>query len=115
MDGKEIKFINEVTAHKSYIFKIIKIDKKTKNNKRPFLATCSDDRLIKIWKFKGDKYYKKLIGHRKVVFDILSFNEGEKIISCSGDGTIKVWNWLLSECLKTLHLKNCGEPHEFPY
>jgi len=54
------------------------------------LATCSDDRLIKIWKFKGDKYYKKLIGHRKVVFDILSFNEGEKIISCSGDGTIKV-------------------------
>ncbi|EJW01203.1 hypothetical protein EDEG_00563 [Edhazardia aedis USNM 41457] len=80
------------------------IHKKEINNvkihlKRRIIATASQDKTIKLFKYSGETI-ATLIGHRK---GVLCIEFGDSIlISCSSDGTIRVWSLNDFSCLKTL-------------
>lgn len=54
------------------------------------LASCSDDKTIKIFNLINYQCELTLIGHQKSVLYISELNTGA-LISCSSDSTIKIW------------------------
>ena len=55
------------------------------------LASCSDDKTIKIYDMKNNYHCDlTIIGHSDIVMDICQSNG--HLISCSGDQSIKIWN-----------------------
>ena len=43
------------------------------------------------------------MGHTSTIFWSLDLlNDGQTLVSGSGDKTIKLWNWATGECLKTI-------------
>eukprot|EP01029_Cantina_marsupialis_P028184 TRINITY_DN775831_c0_g1_i1.p1 TRINITY_DN775831_c0_g1~~TRINITY_DN775831_c0_g1_i1.p1 ORF type:complete len:466 (+),score=137.01 TRINITY_DN775831_c0_g1_i1:81-1478(+) len=60
------------------------------------LASCGDDKSIKIWGVTNGCDESGLIfnfiGHRDVVYDMSWAPEGKRLATASADGSIKVWN-----------------------
>ena len=54
-----------------------------------YFASGSFDKTIKIWDFKEKKCIQTLVGHESNVICIL--NDDGKLISCSRDNSIKIW------------------------
>ena len=88
-DDKKIKIFDmnlgkfdELEGHKYSIRTLCKIDDN-------FFASGSFDNNIKIWDFDKKKCIKTLRGHQANVICIIKYND--KLISCSNDGTIKIW------------------------
>jgi G protein beta subunit-like protein len=83
--GKSIK------AHDDYILKV----QLSPNNK--YLATCSADKKIKLFKVSTEGgtlqliEHKTLKGHLKWVWDCQFSCDSAYLISCSTDQTIKLW------------------------
>ncbi len=66
------------------------------------LASCSADLSIKIWTFSGNfECIKTLRGHDHNVTGV-SFFQREKLVSCSRDETVKLWDTNSGYCLTTL-------------
>lgn len=68
------------------------------------LATCSADMSVKLWDFSPSGQYacvKTLMGHDHNVSGVGFFKDG-KLVSCSRDKTLKVWDANSGYCLKTL-------------
>ena len=66
------------------------------------LASCSDDRTIKLWDMKRGDCLKTLWGHQGCVQSITISPDGSVLASGSHDQTIKLWDWRSGECLQTL-------------
>ena len=88
-DDKKIKIWNmkldllgELKGHKHSVRTLCKIDDN-------FFASGSFDNKIKIWDFNEKKCVKTLEGHSSNVICIINYDG--KLISCSNDQTIKVW------------------------
>lgn len=68
------------------------------------LATGSDDASIRLWEVETGDHTKSLKGHLKGVTGLCFARDGNYLISCSADFSIKIWN---SEadycCIKTMH------------
>ena len=68
-------------------------------------VTGSSDDVIKIWNARLGRCVKNLYGHTNAVTD-LEFNLSNQLISCSKDGSIRIWeikNVLLSvKCVRVL-------------
>ncbi|KAH8585255.1 WD repeat containing [Cryptosporidium sp. chipmunk genotype I] len=95
-DQNSIIAIHNVIAHKKEINNI----NISHNDK--FIATCSEDRTIKVWSFPDLKLQGTCKGHLSGVWQS-SFSPIEKIIaSASSDYTIKIWNLNTFQCTKTL-------------
>ncbi|GFY41840.1 apoptotic protease-activating factor 1 [Trichonephila inaurata madagascariensis] len=57
--------------------------------------TCSADKTIKVW--KNDSHYSTLIGHTHAVVRCVEFTiSKDKLLSCSKDGSLRVWDISLS-------------------
>jgi platelet-activating factor acetylhydrolase IB subunit alpha len=57
-----------------------------------YLATTSSDLTIKLWDIHNDYLcFKTLFGHNHNVSQVLFTPEGDSVISCSRDKTIKLW------------------------
>lgn len=95
-DKNSLIAIHNVISHKKEINHI----NISHNDK--FIATCSEDKTIKIWSFPDLKLEGTCKGHFSGVWKS-SFSPIEKIIvSASSDNTIKVWNLNTFQCIKTL-------------
>lgn len=67
-----------------------------------FLASCSDDRTIKLWHLNRGECIKTLWGHEGWVQSIAVSPDGNILASASHDHTLKLWDWQSGECLQTL-------------
>jgi WD40 repeat protein len=69
-----------------------------------YILSCSADKTAKLWLAKSGSLVKTFYGHTKKVLDCdfhKAFNETTKspvIVTCSGDGTIKLWNCVNEKC-----------------
>jgi len=77
-----LDLLGELKSHKNSIRAICKIDDN-------FFATGSFDNTIKIWNFNEKKCVSNLVGHAYNVICIIKYDD--KLISCSSDKTIKIW------------------------
>lgn len=66
------------------------------------LASCSDDRTIRLWNLKHGECLITLWGHEGWVQSIAVSPDGNTLASASHDHTIKLWDWRSGECLQTL-------------
>lgn len=95
-DKKSVIAIHNVIAHKK------EINHLNISHNDKLIATCSEDKTIKIWSFPDLKLQGTCKGHLSGVWQS-SFSPIEKIIaSSSSDSTIKVWNLNTFQCTKTL-------------
>jgi len=101
----QMKCVQRWKAHTSTIMRC----RITNDDK--YLATCSFDKTIKIWELDKSNDYSNaptekqvLNGHTEWVYDV-RFHPDEsthKLLSCSSDHSLKIWNWLEGTCLKTI-------------
>jgi len=98
-EGKEyqklekLKFIDSVnddcrlnnTSHGSWIRKI------GFNPEYKILASCSDDKTIKIWAWGTGELIQTLTGHKDWIRTLDFSPDGKYLVSGSGDKTIKIW------------------------
>ena len=90
--GEHLLKWKPIQAHDDYILKV----QLSPNNK--FMATCSADKKIKLFRvaMEGSKFdiseYRTLKGHFKWVWDCQFSCDSAYLISCSTDCTIKLWD-----------------------
>jgi WD40 repeat protein len=62
------------------------------------IATCSQDRTIKLW---NEELMNTMVlaGHRRGVWDAIFHDVEELLVSVAGDGMMKGWNLISGECL----------------
>ena len=92
--NKEILSTNVLNGHNESIFSLANLD----NNR---IASCSNDKLIKIWDMVKMVCVKVLEGHYGSVL-ALQFLFDSKLASGSGDKTIKIWDLDQMICVTTL-------------
>merc|ERR1712216_1088281 len=66
------------------------------------LASCSDDKTIKIWNIESGACQSTLTGHSDSVFSVCFISDGKQIASGSWDTTVKIWNASSGELQSTL-------------
>lgn len=59
---------------------------------KPYLISCSDDRLVKVWDYQTKACVATLEGHRANVSYAIFHPQLPLIISGSEDGSVRVWN-----------------------
>ena len=57
-----------------------------------FLAVACEDSVIRIYDFESKKITGELRGHKDIVYSAKFFPSGDKILSCSRDSTLRIWN-----------------------
>lgn len=84
---------------------------------RRYVITCDRDEKIRISHYPNSYNIESFcLGHREFVTQIeLLPGEEPLLLSCSGDGTIKLWNYLKGQCLSTadLHEHSTSLLHQF--
>ncbi|NEP78814.1 MAG: WD40 repeat domain-containing protein [Okeania sp. SIO3B3] len=70
--------------------------------KGQILATCSEDKTIKLWEVGTGKLIRTLIGHTDEVCGIAFSPNGRILASCSWDNTIKFWDVSTGKKIRTL-------------
>ena len=66
------------------------------------LASCGNDRTVKLWDVQSGECLKTLKGHTGEVWSIAFSPLGSILASGSQDGTVKLWDISTGECLNTL-------------
>lgn len=73
-----------------------------------YLFSADRDEKIRVSKFPNSFDIEIFcLGHKKYITQVLILsNKPEILVSGSGDGTIKVWNWKEGKCIQTLDLND---------
>jgi WD40 repeat protein len=66
------------------------------------LASCGDDKTIKIWKLNTGELLRTFTGHSDIVWSVTFSPDGQILASCSEDKTVKIWKLDTGELLHTL-------------
>jgi len=56
------------------------------------LATCGNDRVVRLWNATTGEKLRELTGHASEVFSVTFSNDGQSLFSGDLDGTVKQWN-----------------------
>src|SRR5205807_2496193 len=56
------------------------------------LATGSLEKVVRVWDLQADQEALTLRGHTDAVMGVAFSPDGEQIVSCSLDGTVRVWD-----------------------
>ena len=83
MEGKQL---NSLAAHTDAINSI------SISPNGEYIATGSDDKLVKIWYGQTQKLIKTFSDHKKPITDVAFSPEGAVVASSSYDGKIMIWN-----------------------
>lgn len=67
-----------------------------------FLATGSDDKMIKLWDMQSGSLHHAFSGHELEIYSLDFTRDGRFIVSGSGDGKTKIWNMESLACELTL-------------
>ena len=70
--------------------------------KKAIIATASDDKTWKLWKFPTGELLMHGEGHKDWVSCINFHPDGILLSTCGGDATIKIWNILEEKCVHTI-------------
>jgi len=57
-----------------------------------YIASGSDDNIVRIWNIKSSRLIKELKGHTAPISSVFFSKNGKKVISSSWDRTVRVWN-----------------------
>ena len=102
----ETKFYNEVLsfqAHKTGVSSL------TFDTNDKMIISGGKNALIKSWDLNG-KMSKSIPAHRFIVYDLKIFNESISL-SCSRDGSIKVWQNGYKEVVQKIDVSGFGHKH----
>lgn len=67
--------------------------------------------VLQVWDYEAGDFERTLKGHTDSVQDISFDHSGKLLASCSADMTIKLWDFQLFECIRTMH----GRTHILVY
>eukprot|EP01084_Bolivina_argentea_P144229 253115_1 len=67
------------------------------------ILSSSLDGLIKIHGLKSQRILKEFNGHSSFVNKALYINNDESIVSCSSDGSIRIWDTKTTQCVHQIH------------
>jgi len=67
-----------------------------------WLATASDDKIVRLWDINNGKLIKELEGHTDRVWPVSFSSDGQKLASAGEDKTIKIWDVVKGQCVSTL-------------
>ncbi len=70
------------------------------------IATCSSDKIIKVWDVPSGKFDKSFEGHTNHVLDVGWSADGKFLASAGGDNVVKVWDYEKGEQLRTIQAHN---------
>ena len=56
-----------------------------------------------VWDYESGDFERTLKGHTDAVNDIAFESSGKTLASCSSDLTIRLWDFVGYECIKTMH------------
>jgi WD40 repeat protein len=67
-----------------------------------FIASSSDDCIVKLWDIKIGQCYRRLKGHEDSVWAVAFSLDGQILASSSDDQKVKLWEVSTGACIKTL-------------
>ncbi|KAG6541382.1 hypothetical protein Mapa_017251 [Marchantia paleacea] len=91
--------LHKLKAHNSYILKCLLSPEFCEPNR--YLATCSSDHTLKIWKVDGFTCERVLKGHTRWVWDCVFSVDGAFLVSASSDHTAKLWELSTGDAIRT--------------
>lgn len=96
------KMVANLLGHSGSIFYV------TMSDDSSLVASCSDDRSVRLWDLKSQKQLSVGWGHTARIWNLLFFNNNSKLISVSEDCTCRIWavedNKLLQKAIYEVHL-----------
>lgn len=63
------------------------------------ILTGANDKSIKMWNVSQRQFLNSFLGHNNWVRSVKFSEDGEFIISCSDDKTVRVWDTRTMECV----------------
>ncbi|CEP64771.1 tRNA (34-2'-O)-methyltransferase regulator RTT10 LALA0_S13e02630g [Lachancea lanzarotensis] len=87
--------MHHLTGHEGSIFYV------TASKNGRYVASCSDDRSIKLWDLESGNLLSTGWGHSARIWNLQFFDNDSKLMSASEDCTCRVWNVCQSTCVLT--------------
>lgn len=94
-NGMEEKKIHNLVGHEGAIFNVVSSDC------GKYIASCSDDRSIKIWDSASGELLTTAWGHTARIWSLKFFNANSNLISVSEDCTCRIWSFANNELRMT--------------
>ncbi len=96
--------IKTLRGHSNWVWTVVfsPISPMSPEGIEQILASCSEDRTIKLWDINTGECFKTLEGHSHWVWTVVFSPDGQILASGSADSTIKLWNVHTGECIRTL-------------
>jgi WD40 repeat protein len=69
------------------------------------VASCGNDRTIRLWKTADGSAIRTLEGHESHVYNIAFHPDGARLVSCDLKGVVKDWNVTTGKCERTIDAK----------
>ncbi|ANB15998.1 Rtt10p [Sugiyamaella lignohabitans] len=79
--------LHTLSSHEGSIFGVVF------SSDGKILASCSDDRSIRLWEVQSGKEIAIGWGHHARIWQLLFVHDNEKLISVSEDCSARVWSW----------------------
>lgn len=102
-EKKGLEDLNKKLMEKSDLMKknLAQGQEAQKINKE-YIATCSRDKLIKLWDVYANSCIYTMIGHDNWVRSLAVSPNGKYLFSCSDDKSIRIWDFKTGRCTKKL-------------
>ena len=92
----EIYFQNTIIGHSGVITNV-SISPDTM-----MIATCSEDKTIRVWDSMSGVSLFTLLGHKKWVYSVSFSHDNTQLVSGSGDNTVRLWNIKRKMLIRTM-------------